>query len=212
MGHRCGRSRWPQSYGRATRREGARTDAIDAAAFECWKLVIPHRDLQDYGLLVNAILALALHPRPALASVDLVQPGTFRMVLTHPSQTTANSAFRIYHFSLTGQFNDARQAIMAIKNELMRTAIYVPIQREQRICEGVPQATKAPEGAFRWGYIPLTVRCYVGALRPGDDNQSSRCAAVSAWRPRLSMASRFNPAGILLAASRQSIANFSRRS
>lgn len=45
-------------------------------------------------------------------------------------------------------------------------------------------ASKMPAGLNRDAMLrrgPPTVRFYVGALRPGDDNQSSRCAAVSAY-------------------------------
>ena len=43
--------------------------------------MIPHSDLKNPGpFLVVVVLALAPHPRPALATIDLVQPGTVWVV------------------------------------------------------------------------------------------------------------------------------------
>lgn len=84
--HPCGRSRRPSACGRISRPNARPSDAMDAPNFERWKLVVPHRDLQDRGLFLIVVLALTPHSRPALASIDLVQPGTFWVVLAHPSK------------------------------------------------------------------------------------------------------------------------------
>lgn len=97
-----------------------------------------HVDIEDDGRII-VILAFAFCRRPALAS--LFAPGPVWMAFTHPAQTSAEWAIRIYH-----SFSDAKLAAAMIRKQFIKTAIYVPIHRQQPVTMSVPQNGKGLHG------------------------------------------------------------------